>query len=177
MIRHLNSLLLISLLVILAGCGDKKNDDLTTFMQEANQSLSTKVEPLPQVEIFVPMEYNVDHALNDPFKPRKVTTQSAQQPNLNRPKEVLESFSLETLKFVGTMSKNKETYALIRTPENMLYQVKVGNHLGSNLGMITAITENKETMQQEITLKETIQDELTGDWTTRVTKLALQENE
>ena len=48
------------------------------------------------------MEYNVDQALHDPFKPRKVTTQSAQQPNLNRPKEALEGFSLETLKFVGT---------------------------------------------------------------------------
>ena len=75
------------------------------------------------------------------------------------------------------MSKQNTTYALIRTPENMLYQVRVGNHLGSNLGMITAITENKETMQQEITIKETIQDELTGEWTTRLTKLGLQENE
>ncbi len=177
MIRHLLTALLCLSLFSLASCGDKKNDDLTAFMEDTNNSLSTKVDPLPQVQIFVPMEYNVDQALHDPFKPRKVTTQSAQQPNLNRPKEALEGFSLETLKFVGTMSKQNTSYALIRTPENMLYQVRVGNHLGSNLGMITAITENKETMQQEITIKETIQDELTGEWTTRLTKLGLQENE
>ena len=52
MIRHLLTALLCLSLFSLASCGDKKNDDLTAFMENANQSLSTKVDPLPQVQNF-----------------------------------------------------------------------------------------------------------------------------
>lgn len=54
----------------------------------------------------------------------------------------------------------------MRTPDNNLFRVKVGNYLGQNFGRIEEITE------AGVTLKEIIQD-AAGDWAERVSSLQL----
>jgi type IV pilus assembly protein PilP len=49
-----------------------------------------------------------------------------------------------------------------------LYRVKVGNYMGQNFGLITAISDS------QIELRELIQD-ASGDWTERQSTLQLQE--
>ncbi|HAE99841.1 MAG TPA: pilus assembly protein PilP [Methylophilaceae bacterium] len=156
-------------LLFLAGCGSGEGDDLDKFMADADKTMSTKVEPLPQVQPYVPIEFNADGKLSDPFKPRKVASNSTFQPNFNRPKEPLESFSLENLKYVGMLGKGKVVYALVKTPDNTVQQVKIGNYLGTNYGLVTAINDN------EVVLKEIVQDDLSGDWVERISSLSLQE--
>lgn len=90
------------------------------------------------------------------------------QPDFNRPKEPLESFSLETLKMVGMLSKQGEIHAVIKTPDNAIYHVKKGNYAGQNFGLITQITAS------EVTLREIVQDSA-GDWSERTSALILQE--
>jgi len=48
-------------------------------------------------------------------------------------------------------------------------QVKVGNYVGQNFGLVTQITDS------EVVLKEIVQDDLSGDWVERVSNLVLQE--
>ena len=85
-----------------------------------------------------------------------------------RSREPLESFPLESLTMVGTLEKNRAIYALIRTPEKDVYQVRAGNHLGQDFGVITGITET------DIRLRELVQDGA-GDWTERTSSLQLQQ--
>lgn len=169
MITKVKFILIISMPLIIAGCSGGEGDDLDQFMANAPQTMSATVEPLPQVQAYIPLQYNVDGALTDPFKPKKAVSSGSFQPNLNRPKEPLESFPLENLKYVGALTKLKATYALIKTPDNTLHQVKTGNYLGTNYGLITGVSDN------EVSLKEIIQDELSGDWVERVSSLSLQE--
>jgi len=89
------------------------------------------------------------------------------KPDLNRPKEPLESFPLESLKMVGVLQQSKQSFALIRADAS-LYRVRVGNYLGQNFGLVTTISEN------QIQLRELIQD-ATGDWAERQSALQLQE--
>lgn len=155
---------------LLLGCGSGEGDDLDQFMKSAGNDMGKGVEPLPEVLPYLPLQYNADGALSDPFKARKATSKSgALQPNTNRPKEALEAYSLESLKYVGSLSKNKLTFALIKTPDNTVQQVKVGNYLGPNFGLITAINEDA------LEIKEIIQDDLTGDWVERNASINLQE--
>jgi len=70
---------------------------------------------------------------------------------------------------VGSLSKDKLKYALIQTPENNIQQVKIGNYMGQNFGIVTDISEST------VTLKEIVQDELSGDWVERTTTISLQE--
>jgi type IV pilus assembly protein PilP len=152
------------------ACNSGKGDDLDKFMADAANNMGKGVEPLPEVLPYTPLQYNADGTLSDPFKARKATGKSgALQPNTNRPKEALEAYPLESLKYVGLMSKNKLTYALIKTPDNTVQQVKVGNYIGPNFGLVTQINETA------IALKEIIQDDLSGDWVERTASLNLQE--
>jgi len=153
----------------LTACGSGEGDDLDKFMEDAPKTMSKNVAPLPQVQPYIPLQFNADGSLSDPFKPRKVASSGGFQPDLSRPKEPLESFSLENLNFVGVLSKKKKTYALIKTPDNTINQVSVGNYVGTNYGLVTAIDEN------EVTVKEIIQDDLSGDWVERISSLSLQE--
>jgi type IV pilus assembly protein PilP len=174
MILNINKLLSIVLVTALIGllvaCNGGKGDDLDKFMATAADNMGKGVEPLPEVLPYTPLQYNADGTLSDPFKARKATGKTgALQPNTNRPKEALEAYPLESLKYVGLISKNKLTYALIKTPDNTVQQAKVGNYIGPNFGLITKIDE------AEIALKEIIQDDLTGDWVERTASINLQE--
>ena len=88
------------------------------------------------------------------------------QPDLTRRKEPLEAYPLENLRMVGTLQQNKSNFALVKTPDNNLFRVKVGNYMGQNFGLITEISEST------IKLKELVQDS-SGDWTERVSTMTL----
>ena len=162
--------LIVALSAFLVACGGDKGDDLDKFMASAANDMGKGVEPLPEVLPYSPLQYNADGTLSDPFKARKAASKSgALQPNTNRPKEALESYPLESLKYVGSLSKNKLSYALIRTPDNTVQQVKLGNYVGPNFGLVIKIDESA------VEIKEIIQDDLTGDWVERNSSINLQE--
>ena len=154
--------------VALAGCGGESHQDLRAWMADQGKGARGRVDPLPQIKPYEPFAYNA-FDLPDPFKPRKIEPTkggSKLAPDLARRREPLESYPLESLNMVGTLSKDKTTYALVRTPDKDVYQVNSGNHLGQNFGIIIGITDS------EIRLKELVQDGA-GDWTERTGTLQL----
>lgn len=166
---------IVTLSVLLAGCGDEGGDDLDQFIRDSGNGLKGNVEPLPQVKPYVPVAFNADASLHDPFKPRKAQVKSSGlQPNLSRPREPLEAFPLESLQLVGLITKGKLKIALIKTPENTVQQAKIGNYLGQNMGMVTEVVDS---VPAEVKLKEIVQDELTGEWTERPASIVQQEQE
>lgn len=168
--NSLKPLFILALGSTLLACNGGKGDDLDKFMANAANDMRKNVEPLPEVLPYSPLQYNADGTLSDPFKARKAASKAgALQPNTNRPKEALEAYPLESLKYVGSMSKNKLTYALIKTPDNTIQQVKRGNYIGPNYGLVTQINES------DIVIKEIIQDDLTGDWVEHNASINLQE--
>jgi type IV pilus assembly protein PilP len=162
--------LLTGAVFLLAGCGGESHQDLRAWMNEQGKGSRGKLEPLPQIKAYDPFAYNA-FDLPDPFKPRKIEpTKGASKlsPDLARRREPLESFPLESLAMVGTLEKNKTVFALVRTPEKDVYQIRAGNYLGQNFGVVTGIADS------EVKLKELVQDGA-GDWTERSSTLQLQQ--
>jgi type IV pilus assembly protein PilP len=162
----------LSAAAVLAGCGSGEFADLKTFVEQSEQGMRGRVEPLPQVQVYEPMAYEA-FELPDPFAPRKVDpdkTASAGglQPDIDRPKEPLEAYPLESLSMVGTLERGRQRWALVKTPENTLYRVRNGNYIGQNFGVVAMITESS------VTLKELIQD-TNGSWSERTSTLQLVE--
>ena len=160
---------------LISGCGGDEFSDLRQFVKESGEGLRGRVEPIPDVKQFEPFAYNA-FELPDPFKPRTMVIDSrtagsggGPQPDLNRRKEALEAFPLESLQMVGTLEQRRVNYALIKTPDKNLYRVKIGNYVGQNFGVITAISDSA------VTLKEVIQDPSSGSWTERTSSLQLLE--
>lgn len=167
---HVKLFLVVCSLFFLVGCNGEVGDDLDQFMANAANNMSKTVDPLPEVLAYSSVEYNIDGILINPFMARKASKGSGSlQPNTDRARELLESFPLESLFYVGSLSKKKLKYALIKTPDESLQQVRVGNYLGPNFGLITAIKDNA------IEIKEVVQDDVTGDWIEREASINLQE--
>ncbi len=156
--------------LVLAGCGGESHQDLREWMREQGKGAQGKLEPLPQIHPYEPFAYNA-FDLPDPFKPRKIEPAKGNDrlaPDLARRREPLESYPLESLTMVGTLAKDKNVYALVRTPDKDIYQVRAGNFMGQNFGVVTGISDT------EIKLKELVQDSA-GDWTERSSTLQLQQ--
>ena len=168
------ALLTMTALALLGGCGGESHKDLHDWMKEQGKGVRGQLEPVPQIKPYEPFAYN-DFDLPDPFKPRKVEPMKGDSagklaPDLNRRREPLEAFPLESLSMVGTLAKGKTLYALVKTPEKEIYQVRQGNHMGQNFGVIVGISDS------DIKLKELMQDGA-GDWSERSSTLNLLQAE
>ena len=158
----------------LSGCGNDLSELQEWTAQQKRETRAT-VQPLTPPKKFTPQPY--DSALSvDPFSTQKLRVaikQEAAQPNslltaeINRRKEPLESYPLDSMTMVGSLTRQGRPYALLRV-DTLLYQVKQGDHLGLNFGRITKISET------EITLREVVQD-AAGEWIERTSTLQLQE--
>lgn len=155
----------------LVACSSEEGDDLDQFIKNAANDMHARIEPLPEVKPYIPLQYNADGMLQDPFEARKAKAKGAGslQPDVNRPKEALEAYPLESMKFVGLLEKKKLSYGLIEIPDKTVQQIKLGNYIGQNYGRVVAIRENG------IDIKEIVQDDATGDWVERQTSLDLKE--
>ncbi len=161
-------------LSLLAGCGAEQ-EELTQWMEQQRREVKPNVTPLTPPKKFTPQAYV---ALNgvEPFSAQKLTValkQEARQPNsllaaeINRRKEPLEAYPLDSMRMVGSVNRSGRPYALLRV-DNLLYQVKQGDYLGQNYGKITKISET------DVTLREIVQD-AAGEWIERTSALQLQE--
>ncbi len=162
--------------LILSACGGEEHQDLRAWVKEQDNMPRPRIEPLPEVKPFEVFAYEADKdGLIDPFKPRKVELPKQSQsngirPDLNRPREPLEAYSIENLRMVGTLAQRKEIFALIKTPDSNLFRVRKGNYLGQNFGRINEIDEGS------VKLTEIVQDGA-GDWIERVSTLQLQDEQ
>jgi type IV pilus assembly protein PilP len=173
---RLGSALAAAALALAAGCGGEEHGDLKQELAQLTKDLRGRVDPLPQVRPYEPVPYTAEGQI-DPFRPERIEVAQAGRAasastNLideqkKRPPEPLEAFPLESIQMLGTITQNKETFALVKAGPN-LYRVRTGNYMGQNFGVITAIDE------AQISLKELVQDS-TGDWVERMSSLQLVE--
>lgn len=163
-------ILLISSMLLLAGCSEGgSSQEVQHYVAEVMRRAPPKVEPVPPFVQYTPYRYSEQNE-RDPFSPPKPVVQnSALQPDLNRPKEELEAFPLDGLHMVGTLVQDKKVWALVLAPNQIVYRVTVGEHMGQNFGKVTAITAGK------LDLSETVADGL-GGWKQREVTLNLKDN-
>lgn len=168
-------LLVMAFASLLAACGGEQHSDLKAELRQLTKDLRGRVDPLPAVKTYESVPYTAEAEI-DPFRPGRIIVADAsggpdagggRKPDLDRPKEPLEAFPLESIQMVGTITQHKETFGLVTAGRN-LYRVKAGNYMGQNFGVVVAINEG------QIELKELVQDG-SGEWNERTSALQLQE--
>ena len=175
LIRTARIMLSAAMLSALAACGDGGVQEIKQWMDDARQQTKVSIPKLAEPKKFTPFAYNGKDVL-DPYSPVKLAAAFAKlqansnkglEPDQNRRKDPLEVFPLDSIKMVGTLEKPGLVYALLQVDQSV-FQVKVGNYVGQNFGMITNI------MDGVVELKEIVQD-ATGEWVERKAQLELQE--
>ena len=151
----------------LAGCSGR-DADLNSFIEATRKEPGGRVEPLPEIKPYDSYVYS-SGAMRSPFVPGGSRgAANGPRPEIQRNREFLEQFSLDTLKMVGTLKLNGQDYGLVQVADGRVQRVLVGNHLGQNDGHITEIAPNK------ISLTELVPDGL-GGYIERPAALALNE--
>jgi type IV pilus assembly protein PilP len=159
---------------VLAACSGEQ-EELQQWMEQQRREAKPNVEPLSPPKKFTPQAYVALTGV-EPFSTQKLTValkQETRQPNsllaaeINRRKEPLEAYPLDSMSMVGSVVKAGRPYALLKV-DNLLYQVKAGDYLGQNYGRITKISET------DVALREIVQD-AAGEWIERPGALQLQE--
>lgn len=147
MISLRQALIVFATSYLLIGCADHNMDDLQRFVQNAHKDRKPRVEPLPRVKPHETFAYTATQ-LTDPFSKGNLDKSQPVQgrgnaPDINRRKEPLEQFPLDSLRMVGTLSKGDASWAVIRAPDGTIHRAQSGNYLGQNYGQITKVTSNK----------------------------------
>ncbi|MEO8525853.1 MAG: pilus assembly protein PilP [Caldimonas sp.] len=172
LLRLLSALLVASF--GLAACGGDE-DELQQWMEQQKREVKPSVEPLSAPKKFNPQAY-VELGSVEPFSTQKLAValkNEAKQPNsllaaeINRRKEPLEAYPVDSMAMVGSVVRAGRPYALLKV-DNLLYQVKPGDYLGQNYGKIIKISETN------VAYREIVQD-AAGEWIERNSALQLQE--
>lgn len=160
---------------VLAGCTDNGIAEVKQWMEETKRQTPVMVSKIAEPKTFMPFAYGGKDTV-DPYNPVKLSVAMARmqassgsgiKPNLDRRREALESYPLDAIVMVGTLQKAGLSYALLQS-DKTVFQVKTGNYIGQNFGLVTRISE------AEVELKEIVQD-ASGEWVERPAKLELQE--
>jgi type IV pilus assembly protein PilP len=177
-IRLLACGLSLSLLGLAAGCTSSADDGLQLWMVTERNAIQGRVTPIPEPSKFEPQSY-LSERLVDPFSAEKmasvrgslaaaVINSKLLEPELNRRRQPLETYPLDTMQMVGSLNRDDQLVALVKV-NSLLYQVRPGSYLGQNYGRVDKITETT------ISVREIVQDP-SGEWTERPAALQLQED-
>lgn len=174
-------IMLVASLVLLGACSNDEHAELKQWMAENTKGLRGGIPKLPEVKPYEPVPYQGEGMI-DPFRPGKIEPEAkyrqgggkggAFQPDFDARElrnSLLEKYSLESLRMIGYLNVNKQQMAVIQV-EDKVRQVKVGDYLGLDFGLVTKISDT------EVQLRELIQDSA-GDWSERKSSLFLQSKE
>lgn len=160
----------------LGACGGADRAELERWVAEQRAQARPAIAPMAEPGRFVAQPY-IEDGRPEPFDLLRLTRtmrRDAAQPQssaliapeLRRRKEALESFPLDTMVMVGSLSQDGQPVALVNA-DRLLHQVRIGSHLGLHYGRVVRITES------EVSLREIVQD-AAGEWVERMATLQLQ---
>ena len=156
-IKKLTLCLLVIISTLLMSCSSSEDSELTRYINRIKSRPIKPIEPIPEVKPFPKFAYPETDSRRSPFKPMVIERQSDQfAPNTNRPKQPLEAFPLDALKFVGVLKQGPMVWALISQPDNVVSRIKPGDYMGKNYGQVISIKD------KALKLVETVQ--VNGKW-------------
>ena len=162
---------------LLSACNQGLGD-LQQFVQQVVAQPPGRISPIPEFQPYQNFEYN-SHDLRDPFKlvdfrrPDEIPEEiglltTGPRPNIDRLREPLEDFPLDTLRLKGTVTKDGIKWGLIFAPDNTIHRVLEGHFMGQNHGRIISVSDDL------IELTEIVPDGL-GNYIERSSAVALIE--
>lgn len=159
---------------VLPACSTDVNE-LQDYIEDVRSRPAGPIPPIPAVKTYTPYVYEGQTG-RDPFRASTSegsdevaasTSRGGPRPDLDRTKEYLEQFELDTLSMVGTFTMGDSEWALIRDPDGVVHRVAVNNYIGRNHGRVTYIEET------EIGLSELITDGM-GGWLVREASMMVE---
>lgn len=161
MIKLSAQLCILASFLVLTGCNNS-TADLDDYFAEQRSKTPDPIAPIPEVKPY--LRYVYPEHEKDPFDKSMLALDTGPRDIIDngisidttRVPEFLEGFPLDSLKMVGTVTKDNTLWALIKIPDGAVQSVKPGNFIGQNYGKIISISD------AEMSIKETVSNGLGG---------------
>ncbi len=161
---------------LLSACKERGMSDIDDFFAENRAKPAKPIDPIPELKPY--LRYVYPEHEKDPFDMAMLIPETAPKEiidngvkvDVNRVKEYLEGFSLDSLSMVGTVNKENTLWALIKTPDGGIQSIKKNNYLGQNYGQVVSISES------QIEIKEIVPNG-NGGYKEREAMLSLKDEE
>lgn len=161
------------LILSLVGCAQNDYSDLRMYVSEVKAREPGSIEPLPEIKTVDPYIFQ-SAGLRNPFEPSKNPEEPVQvivsngiHPDTMRAREELESYSLDSLRMVGTVNMQSILWALIKASDGTVHRVREGHYMGRNYGKVIRVVEDK------LELIEIVPDGQPGLWREKQASVAL----
>ena len=131
-----------ALLPWLASCADSGLSDLDAFMEEKRARPGGAIEPIPSFRAYEAFAYAATKTRSPFDRPADIrrlaalSSRAALRPDMNRPKEYLERFTLDSLMMVGSLERSGQDWTLIQDPDGGIHRVQVNHFLGRDHGRV-----------------------------------------
>ena len=144
------SVFVMGVILALTACSGDEHADLKLKMEEIKRRPQGRIEPPPEFETYQNFSYSAS-LLRSPFQPpvaveplKTMVKGNRVTPDFDRPKELLEEFSIDALSMVGTLSRPGNTlFSLVRDNKAGIHRVAIGNYMGRNHGRVVDISDAK----------------------------------
>lgn len=144
--------------ILLSACAGNRMSEAEQKMAAIRNNPTAPIEPIPEPELVDDVSYDAgDQGVRSPFMPYSLffsgATQSEQQeettPDVNRQKSDLENYTLSEFVYHGrVIAPDGQEYGLVRLPNDIIREVKVGDYIGENDGRIEEITPTRIEVRQ-----------------------------
>ena len=118
----------------LAACKELPQEDINNWINANQKNITSRKISLEEQEIAQVFIYQANDRI-DPFDIKKIALLSTDHPSagnnispdVQRTRETLEQYAIDSLRMVGTLRKTGKIIALIQV-EKVIYQVHVGSY-------------------------------------------------
>lgn len=152
--RHYMIMTLCFLMMWLVGCQKESRSQAAAnrFITQAKIMEKNKIAVKRGAARNAPTPYLAAH-LRDPFE-----IPVSEAVNKKYPDTILRDTALDTIKLIGVIIHDKQSWAIIRTNKGKLYGLTAGTRVGMQHSLLTQIEENQVKFIQEVSTVSGIQN-------------------
>lgn|GEM_PF-2360996 len=145
------SLLILGLVLTLFACSDEEHmRDLSRYVASLKKAITKHKAKniIAGIQLPEPVSFQATGKERDPFEEEQTIYGGSA---LNNP---LTSFPLKQFEFIGLLSRNNKIWAIIRAPDNKIYQLTINDQIGNHYGRIVQIDADQLKVEESIPQQE-----------------------
>ena len=135
------------LLVIFSCSKLRKKQELKDYLEELQKGRIIKALTLPKLKTYEISTYQPER---NPFS--RSLSKITKHINSSKQDKTLRSYSLGELKLVGIVTLGEKAWAIIETPEGIVYRVVKGAVIGNNDGRIVNISNDEVKIVEKVSV-------------------------
>lgn len=168
--KNITRAIIVSLIIVFQGVCYASVDELSSYISAVKARKAIPVTPIPKFHPIATFIYPEKEGRRSPFNHKNgAKTDDQLKPNSTRPRQFLEQFPLDTLKFVGILKRGTFIWGLISQPDGDISQVRVGSYMGKGFGKIIRINDTSLVLEEIVPIQ--------GTWGKKVTTFNLDAGE